>query len=205
MRRPHSALVSALVLGVCPLLAGCNSSGTERDFERMVNQAHFEYYEEAPFFEDRRVMREPPEGTVPRDRVLGPPELTVGVVDGRYVETIPVPLSRPMLDDGRKRFEIFCAPCHGVGGDGVSVVAHNMELRKPPNLVAAPVLEFPVGRLYQAIAQGYGLMPTYSQELGIEERWAVVAYVRALQLHTNGVAVDTLPEPVRARMQKELR
>ncbi|MDI3287978.1 cytochrome c [Polyangium sp. 15x6] len=194
-----------LVLAACPLLASCENSGPERDFERMVNQAHFEYYEEAPFFEDRRVMRDPPEGTVPRERFVGPPEVTNGMVDGAFVEAIPVPLSRPMLDDGRKRYEIFCAPCHGVGGDGVSVVAHNMELRKPPSLVAAPVLDYPAGRVYQAIAQGYGLMPTYGQELGVEERWSVVAYVRALQLRTNGVAVDTLPEPVRARMQKELR
>lgn len=193
------------VLAALPALVSCNNSGTERDFERMVNQAHYEYYEEAPFFEDRRVMREPPPGTVPRERVLGPPELRTGMVDGKYVEAIPVPLSKPMLEVGRKRFEVFCAPCHGVGGDGVSVVAHNMELRKPPSLVAAPVLDFPVGRIYQAIAEGYGLMPTYSQELGVEDRWSVVAYVRALQLQANGVAVDTLPEPVRARMQKELR
>jgi hypothetical protein len=203
--KPIAVFPPLVALAACPLLASCNSSGTELDFERMVNQAHFEYYEEAPFFEDRRVMREPPEGTVPRERVLGPPEVTIGMVDGKYVEAIPVPLSRPMLEDGRKRFEVFCAPCHGVGGDGVSVVAHNMELRKPPSLVAAPVLEFPAGRIYGAIAQGYGLMPTYNQELGVEERWSVVAYVRALQLHTSGVAVDTLPEPVRARMQKELR
>ncbi|MDI1480959.1 cytochrome c [Polyangium sp. y55x31] len=201
--KPIAAL--PLVLAAGPLLASCKNSGPEMDFERMVNQAHFEYYEEAPFFEDRRAMREPPEGTVPHDRLLGPPELMNGVVDGKFVEAIPVPLSRPMLNDGRKRFEVFCAPCHGVGGDGVSVVAHNMELRKPPSLVTAPVLDYPAGRIYQAISQGYGLMPTYGHDLGVEERWSVVAYVRALQLRNEGVAVGTLPEPVRVRMQEELR
>ncbi|HVK63830.1 MAG TPA: cytochrome c [Polyangium sp.] len=193
------------VLAAGPFLASCNSSGTERDFERMVNQAHYEYYEETPFFEDRRVMREPPSGTVPHDRAIGPSEVLHGTADGKFVEAIPVPLSRPMLDDGRKRFEVFCAPCHGVGGDGVSVVAHNMELRKPSNLVAAPVLDYPAGRIYQAIAQGYGLMPAYGHDFSVEARWSIVAYVRALQLRTNGVPVYTLPEPVRARMQKELR
>ncbi|TKD09503.1 cytochrome c [Polyangium fumosum] len=193
------------VLAAGPLLASCNSSGTERDFERMVNQAHYEYYEETSFFEDRRVMREPPPGTVPNDRRLGPSEILHGTASGKFVEAIPVPLSRPRMDEGRKRFEVFCAPCHGVGGDGVSVVAHNMELRKPPSLVAAPVLEYPAGRIYQAIAQGYGLMPSYGQDFSVEARWAIVAYVRALQLRTNGVAVDALPEPVRVRMQKELR
>lgn len=194
-----------LVLAAGPFLASCNSSGTEMDFERMVNQARPKYYAETPFFEDRRVMREPPEGTVPRERLLGPPELVNGMVAGKYVEAIPVPLSRPMLDDGRKHFEVLCAPCHGVGGDGASVVAHNMELRKPPSLVAAPVLDFPAGRIYQAIAEGYGLMPTYGQALGVEQRWSVVAYVRALQLRNGGVAVDTLPEPIRVRMKEELR
>ncbi|MDI1446927.1 cytochrome c [Polyangium sp. 6x1] len=203
--KPIAALLPLLVLAAGPLLASCKNSGPEMDFERMVNQAHFEYYEETPFFEDRRVMREPPPGTVPRDRLLGPPDVMNGTADGKFVEAIPIPLSRPMLDEGQGRFQVFCAPCHGAAGDGVSVVANNMELRKPPSLVAAPVLDYPVGRIYQAIAQGYGLMPTYGSTLGVEERWSVVAYVRALQLRTNGVAVDTLPEPVRVRMQKELR
>ena len=185
-------------------LLSCNSSGDRMDFERMVNQAHYEYYEPSEFFPDGRAMREPPEGTVPSDRASGDPRVLRGEDEGHYVEAIPVPLTRATLEVGRSRFETMCAPCHGVLGDGVSVVAHNMTLRKPPSLVAAPVTEFPAGRVYQVIANGYGLMPAYAQELGVADRWAVVAYVRALQVHA-GLPLDALPAPVRQRALEELR
>ncbi|UQA63772.1 cytochrome c [Polyangium aurulentum] len=174
------------------------------DFERMVNQARYEYYEPSEYFSDGRAMREPPEGTVPADRALGEPRVARGEEGGQYVETIPVPLSRATLEVGRSRFETMCAPCHGVLGDGVSVVAHNMTLRKPPSLVASPVTELPAGRVYQVIANGYGLMPSYGQELGVADRWAVVAYVRALQVHA-GVPLDGLPAQVRQRALEELQ
>jgi mono/diheme cytochrome c family protein len=125
------------------------------------------------------------------------------MVDGVYVERIPVPLTRATLEEGQRRYHIFCAPCHGGLGDGVSVVAHNMELRKPPSFIAEPIASYPAGRIYGAIANGYGLMPTYSQELNVMERWSVVGYVRTLQRRA-GVPLDELPEPIRQRALQEL-
>ena len=92
------------------------------------------------------------------------------------------PPSRALILRGQNRFEIFCAPCHGVAGDGESVVAGKMELRPPPSLIVAPVTTLPDGRLDDIITHGYGLMPAYGPALVPVDRWAVVAYLHVLAL-----------------------
>jgi len=198
-----ASFVAAPVLAA--LVPACNSSGTERDFERMVYQAHYRPYQGTEYFADGRAMRDPPEGALPFGRVEDDPRITRGVSGGAYVESIPIAVDREMLEVGRARFGTFCAPCHGALGDGLSVVAQKMELRRPPSLVAQPIVDFPVGRIYHAIENGYGLMPAYGHEMGVLERWSVVGYVRALMLREKGVMLDDLPAPARARALEELR
>lgn len=184
----------------------CNNSGESMDFERMVNQARYQDYQAAPYFDDGRAMRTPPEGVVPTMRVLADPRIRTGLAeDGSFVAKNPIRATRELLELGRARFEVFCAPCHGIEGDGQSVVARKMDLRSPPSLVSAPIAAYPEGRVYEAIAEGYGLMPSYGRQLSVDERWAVVAYVRALGIRNAGIPVNALPEPIRARAQKELR
>lgn len=206
-------LAAGVALAACTLhdAVGTGQEGAEGeepdllqfDLERMIYQERYDLWEASPYFPDGKVMRQPPDGTVARDDVVGDPGLTEGMVGGVYVERIPIPLTAETMRHGRGSFETYCAPCHGVLGDGMSQVATNMELRRPPSLIAAPVSDFPVGRIYQAIHLGYGLMRSYSSDLTLEERWAVVAYVRALQ-RSRAVALDTLPAPVRDRALKEL-
>jgi len=176
------------LIGLCAI-ASCNNSGMDRDFERMVNQPRYEVYEESEFFPDRRAMRTPPEGTIP--------------VDGALDEAMPERLTRAELLEGQRHFRTFCAPCHGELGDGVSIVGKKMELRPPPSLISKPVSDYPPERIYQAITNGYGVMPTYRSELSARERWGVVGYVRALQIRA-GVPLDVLPEPIRERAKREL-
>lgn len=201
MSVPLLALLALLALGAtaCGVLP-------EPDFERMIDQRSYRSYEAAPtsLFADGRAMRPPPEGTISRDRVLGLPAFTAGVVDARYVDVPPVEMNRARLERGRDRFDVFCAACHGLRGDGVSTVARRMALRKPPSLIVAPVTTFPAGRSFQVISEGYGLMPSYASELSVDDRWNVVAYLRALAL-SQSLPVDRLPRDVRARAEKELR
>lgn len=185
--------------------AGCENSGPERDFERMVNQANYRYYQESEFFPDRRVMREPPEGTLPADHMVLPAAVERGMADGSYVEKNPVLLTAAFVEMGHRRFDVYCAPCHGVQGNGASVVARKMALRKPPSLVSDRVRQFPDGRIFGIVTQGYGLMPQYSQELGVIERWAVVAYVRALALRDAGIPLEQLPQPLRLQVEETLQ
>jgi mono/diheme cytochrome c family protein len=97
---------------------------------------------------------------------------------------------RAVLERGRDRFEIFCGVCHGIAGDGVSEVAENMSLRPPPSLVSDPIASYPPGRVFAIIELGYGLMPSYADRLTVADRWAVAAYVGALQLSQRSVLAE---------------
>src|SRR5690606_17135490 len=127
----------------------------------------------------------PPAHTVPVTRLLRPSELVAGRAGGAYVSRIPVVQDAELLARGEDRFRIFCRTCHGALGDGRSEVAENMKLRKPPSLHEARIREFSPGKLYRVVSEGYGLMPGYAAELPYRDRWAVVAFVRALQLSQN--------------------
>jgi mono/diheme cytochrome c family protein len=163
----------------------------------MLDQHKAEPYEASVFFEDGQSMRSPPSGTVPATRLLGPPELVTGrMPNGNYASSVPMPLDAALLARGENRFNTFCRTCHGVRGDGQSQVAENMKLRKPPSLHEPRLRDFPPGRLYRVVTEGYGLMPSYDAALSIRDRWAVVAFVRALQL-SQDVSLAELPEPLR--------
>ena len=193
MTRPlRSALGAALCLST---VLGC-----EVDLERMLDQHKAKAYRETPFFEDGLVMRSPPRGTVPVTRVTGAPLLTTGMADGAYATRLPLPVDAALLARGEDRFRIFCGVCHGPLGDGVSPVSENMTLRRPPSLHEPRIRELPPGKLFRVIAEGYGLMPAYADQLPIRDRWAVVAFVRALWL-SQDVALVELPPDLRAEAQ----
>ena len=176
------AEAAGLALCVLAAAAGCEGVLPEPDFERMQHQSGYRPFERSVQFDDGRIMQPPPVGTVPRGEVLGQPALTQGVLaSGAYETEIPIALTRAVLNRGRDRFDIYCSPCHGVRGDGQSMVASNMSLRRPPSLIGEPVLSFPPGRVFQVATIGYGLMPAYDLHLSVSDRWAVVAYLRALQ------------------------
>ena len=152
-----------------------------QDIDPMEEQPKLLPYSESALFADRRAMRAPPDGTVPRERQSEEP---------------PATLTPQLLQLGRERFDIICATCHGLAGDGDSIVAGKMSLRQPPSLHEARLRALSSAELYKIISEGYGLMPRYSNVLGPRERWAVVAYVRALQLSQNTPLADA-PEDVR--------
>ncbi len=186
---PRAALLAAALLA-----AGCDV------LDPMLEQDKVMTYRPSDFYPDGVAMRAPPAGTVAVGTAL-PPEVSTGLrADGTPVPRIPIPVTRELLQVGRKRFEIICATCHGLVGDGRSLVARNMSLRPPPSLHDFVSLQD--GYLYQVISRGYGLMPAYSAELPVEERWAVVAYVRALQL-SQRTRLAAAPPETRARLERE--
>lgn len=172
-------------------LAGCNVPS--EFLQRMEVQAKYNYYQTSEFWADGKAMRTPPEGTVPRERPVGSPGLTTGRVNGQLVTAIPLTLNREVLEEGHRKYNIVCAQCHGQLGDGNSVVAENMALRLPPSL--QQISNKPDGHFFTAITEGYGVMPSFAGELNIQERWAVVAYVRALQKARANPAAGSQPVP----------
>ena len=176
------------------LAAACQGWGIDPDLERMIDQPKVETYEASAAFADGRGTRPPPPGTVPRER-----RFLAAAVDG-----YPMPLSRPLVERGRRRFEIVCAACHGLLGDGDSKVAENMSLRRPPSLHDPRLLALAPARLVEIMTKGYGLMPPLVEQLPLDDRWAVAAYVKALQLSQHA-RLSELPPAIRARAEEQLR
>jgi mono/diheme cytochrome c family protein len=171
-----------LILGL--IVAGCDNrqvvQAPDPSLGRMLTQGRADPYSGE--------MRAPPPGTVPADA----PDLA------------EPPRTRELLALGRARYETVCATCHGILGDGNSVVATKMSLRKPPSLHEITKRDLRPERLFTTITEGYGLMPGHADMLEPRERWAVAFYVKALQLSQNA-KVSELPPDVRAALAKEAR
>jgi mono/diheme cytochrome c family protein len=173
-------------LGLCFAAALLATACHPDDIDPMERQPKLLPYATSEIFSDGRAMRAPPPGTIPRERDLAEaqPEIT-----------------QALLALGRARFDVVCAPCHGIAGDGESVVASKMELRPPPSLHEARIRDLDAATIYRVISDGYGLMPRFSTHLAPRERWAVVAYVRALQL-SQRLPIADAPEPLRQQLQE---
>lgn len=190
------------VLALAVALAGCQDG--HFDFQRMLAQRKATPFTASSVFADGIAMRRPPEGTIARERELGPPALTRGQVAGADVRELPLAITHDLFLRGENRFGIFCAPCHGVLGDGRSEVAKNMSLRPPPSLYEPRIAALADGRLFAVVSDGYGLMPAYAWALPPRDRWAVVLYVRALE-RSQRVALSELPPDVRREAEPWLK
>ena len=178
------------------LLSGSLACIQQEAIDPMVKQAKYKAYAPNPFFADGRAMRTPPAGTVARVQQLGSTQLIRGVDErGVKISNFPLVLDRALLELGRKKYEIHCALCHGLAGDGQSLIASQMSLKTPPSLHERRQLVN--GHIYEVVTNGYGLMAGYGVELSVEERWAVVAYVRALQ-RTETARLEDAPPAERA-------
>lgn len=195
----HAAIPLLLLL-----LPGCDLL-PPIDFQRMIYQDRFSTWQSCAFFPDGRTLQAPPEHTIPHDAPTGTEGFLAGAEHGDLLQEIPVPITRELLSAGQWRFETWCATCHGMRGDGASVVAGTMDLRRPPSIAGPAARTLVDGRVYQVISDGYGLMRSYAEDLPTpEERWSVVAYLRALQV-SHGVPLSSLPAGMREEAERQLR
>lgn len=177
-------------LATLALLAACDPG--------MVDQPKHEPLEASPFFADGRSARPRVPGTVARGRLKLDEHLHAGRAGAAPAETFPFAIARPDLRRGRERFEIFCAPCHDAAGTGDGMIVRH-GFRRPPSLHEERLRAAPVGRIFDAITAGFGAMPGQADKIAAEDRWRIVAYVRALQLSQHAMAGD-LPEADRRRL-----
>jgi mono/diheme cytochrome c family protein len=160
----------------------------------------------SPLFEDGRDMRPAVPGAVAADAVLGHEHLLRGMVDGKPAATFPMPVTSEMMRRGQRQFGVFCATCHGLAGDGDGVTAQLATEREEPKWVRplslhnSSVVEQPVGQLFQTITAGIRTMPSYAVQIPVEDRWAIILYVRALQRSRNATMKD-VPEELRKHLE----
>ena len=166
------------------------SGGCRQD---MHDQPKFKPYRGTDFFGDGRSARPLPEGTVARGHLREDAHLYTGRVNGQLATTFPFPVTETVLARGRERYGIYCTPCHGLAGYGDGMVVAR-GYRKAASLHVDRVRAEPPGYFYDVIANGFGAMPSYAAQIPVEDRWAIVAYVRALQLSQHATLQDVPAE-----------
>jgi mono/diheme cytochrome c family protein len=155
----------------------------------MHDQPKFKPLRENDFYADRRASRPLVEGTVARGQ-LGNDELFyTGKINGQEADQFPYPVTQPMLERGRERFNIYCAPCHSRTGDGNGMIVQR-GFKKPPDYTEDKLMKAPVGHFVNVMTNGFGSMSEYKSQISISDRWAVAAYIRALQLARKSTASD---------------
>jgi hypothetical protein len=179
---------SRLLLGVCAAMLGVFAAGCQIR-QDMADQPKNRPLSPSPFFDDGRSERPLLENTVARGSIADD-ELFVPKESNAF----PLPLTPELLKRGQERYKIFCTPCHGVQGDGNGMVSMR-GMKHPPSFHEPPRLrEVPNGYIYDVITNGFGGMLSYSAQIPPADRWAIIAYVRALQLSHNAPVSDLSPD-----------
>ena len=185
--QPLGRIVKATI--AVAMLLGLGSGCELR--QRMYDQEKFEPYEKTDFFGDNRSARHYVEGTVARGYLNDDEHLHTGQIDGQFTDIFPFEITEEVLDRGESRYNIYCAVCHGATGVGDGMIVKR-GYKKPPTYHDDRMRGQPAGYYYNVITQGFGVMPNYAYQLEPEDRWAVVAYIRALQLSQNQ-SIDDVP------------
>lgn len=178
-----------LSLALALLLTGCDN---------MKRQAYLRPAESSRHLPRGTSAQLPPAHTVPHRTEVPEAELTTGERDGQLVTEIPLRVTPALLARGRGRFEIYCAVCHGPDGYGRGIVVQR-GFPAPPSYHDPRLRNAPVGHFFRVITRGYGLMYSYADRLPVEDRWAVAAYIRALQLSQHA-ALSNLAAADRAQL-----
>jgi Cytochrome C oxidase, cbb3-type, subunit III len=142
------------------------------------------------FFSDQRSARPPVEGTVARGQLHEDTYFYTGKTGNNPGDVMPFPVTKEILERGRERYNIFCAPCHSRVGDGNGFVPSRGFSKQPPSFHIARLQKAPLGYFYDVITEGFGVMPDYASQIPPQDRWDIVAYVRALQLSQNATTTD---------------
>lgn len=182
-------------LGVTVLLSSCRGTLKEDPpihiNPNMDEMERFEAQEANPFFADGRAMRPPVPGTVARGVLREDVQFHTGRnADGSYVQVMPVEYTVALANRGRERYDIYCAVCHGIAGDGQGIVMSGGYGFAPIGYHDDRLRAIEDGYLYEVIARGIRTMPGYAQQIPVADRWAIVAYVRALQRSQNATVED---------------
>ena len=165
----------------------------------MHDQPKLEPLEQSDFFSDGRASRNPPEGTIARGQLVENTSWATGKgPDGKLVVTAPIAFTRAVLDRGHQRYDIYCSPCHDRTGSGAGMIVQR-GYRKPPSFHDDRLRQAADGHFFDAISNGFGVMPRYAQQVQTADRWAIVAYIRALQLSQNATLAD-VPEASRGAL-----
>ncbi len=183
----------AVGFAVALMLTGCQQD--------MAQQPRVKPLAASDFFADGRGARQPVAGTVARGQLREDEHLYTGKVGGQLATTFPFPVTREVMERGQQRYNIYCAPCHGALGDGQGMIVRR-GLKPPPSFHIERLQQSPPGHFFDVMTNGLGAMQDYRAQVSVEDRWAIGAYIRALQLSQNATLAD-VPGEVRQKLEAE--
>jgi len=184
--------VGAITL-VLMALTGCRQD--------MQNEPRYKPLAESTFFSDRRSARPMVEGTVARGHLRVDAARYTGKIDGEDIDQFPIPIAKADIERGETRFNVYCTPCHGRVGDGTGMVVLR-GFRQPPSYYSDRLVNAPVGHYFDVVTNGFGAMPSYASRIQNDDRWRVIAYIRALQL-SESASINDVPADQRQNLTVE--
>jgi mono/diheme cytochrome c family protein len=179
-------LVSLLVVLIA--MAGLSACNAMRD------QPRYDPLEASQFFTNGMSSRPLVPGAIPISRNVDQDVLYTGKTpDGQLVASLPISVTQQVLQRGQEEFNIYCSPCHGYDGEGQGMIVQR-GFASPPSFHTQRLREAPVGHFFDVITNGFGQMYAYDYRVKPADRWAIIAYIRALQLSQNATTQDVPPD-----------
>jgi mono/diheme cytochrome c family protein len=167
----------------------------------MHDQPRYKPLASAEFFSDHRSARPQVDGTVARGHLRIDEARFTGKIGGEDIDQFPIPITKADIEWGQSRFNIYCTPCHGRLGDGNGMVVLR-GYRQAATYYSDKLMKAPVGHFFDVITNGFGAMPSYASRLDPDDRWRVIAYIRALQLSESAKLTD-VPADKRQNLPEE--
>jgi mono/diheme cytochrome c family protein len=175
-----------LALGLLAVAVSAGAAGCRQD---MHDAPRFTALQKNDFYADHRSERPLIDGTVARGQLRADDAMYLGKTNNQFITRLPMPVTAELVARGQDRFNIYCSPCHSKTGNGDGMVVRR-GYKQPPSYHDARLRSQPVGYFYDVITHGFGQMPDYAAQIAPADRWAIVAYVRALQLSQHAAVAD---------------
>ena len=180
----------AHVYGATLLLAAALTTGC---YQKMGNHPAYDPYEQSDFFANKSSARPLVEGTIARGTLRHDTHLFTGRVNNQLATAFPFPVTKEVLDRGEQRFNVYCSMCHGRTGEGDGMIVLR-GYKKPRSYHVDELKQQPVGYFVDVMTNGFGVMPSYAAQVPAEDRWAIAAYIRALQISQSATVMDIPPD-----------
>ena len=171
--------------------------------QKMANQARYDPLEASDFFADGMASRPRLANTVARGELSNDPYYETGLVNGQPGDGFPFPVTEAVMNRGQERFDIYCSECHGRLGDGNGMIP-SRGYRRPPSFHTLTLRTAKSGHFFDVMTNGFGAMPPYKTMIPAQDRWAIVAYIRALQFAQNATMND-VPVSMPATAERRAR
>lgn len=200
----YCALPLACILLALLFLQGCadvQRTPPIQVWDDMKKEEKFKPQMQNDLFADHRDSRVPPEGTVARGHMVTDSVYDTGMEGPMYAGKNPVPITMDLLKKGQMKFGTYCTPCHDREGTGQGIVPIHVPSWQPSNLTEDRVVQFADGEIFNVITNGRRTMPAYKYQISVEDRWAIIAYVRVLQRAAHGT-INDVPEDQRTALEK---